>query len=127
MLQRLLQRLRSSYPAAVTFGEKVLQTKVKTRYFGSRGFDGLMLSIGDDNEVDVSQRVPFDGQGFDLPIDVPGLEELLLLFSYNDVVPGYCVSGLFQGEALILDSLPKRRRPDFPGGFALQVLEEKRV
>lgn len=62
-----------------------------------------MFPIGDDNKVDVSQGVTFDGEGLDVALDLAGLEEAVLLFAYGDAVTGYFVSSLFQGEALVFD------------------------
>ena len=43
--------------------------------------EGLVLCVGDDNEVDVSQGVPFNGEGFDVSLDLTGPEKSVLLFA----------------------------------------------
>ena len=91
-------------PAAVADGEEVFQAKVHTRNFGRRGMDGLMFAICNYHKIDVSQDVALDGEGFDIALDLPGLEEPVLLLANGDAVTGYFVSSLFQGEALVFGS-----------------------
>ncbi len=132
LLEGLLERLGCQFLRAIADYEKILQADVHARYFGSRGTECLMLGIGDEDEENIPQGVPLDGEGFDLSLDLVGFEKTVLLFADNNQIAGDGVARLLQGEALVLEPLPERRRPDLPSGHVfdfprLCVLEEQQV
>jgi len=61
-----------------------------------------MLGIGDEDEVDVPQSIPLNGEGFDLSLDLAGLEETVLLLTNLQTVATDCIPCLGQGEASVL-------------------------
>src|ERR1035438_5214976 len=116
--QGFFEWLGRRYCTAVADGEERFEAEVHARYCGSRGIcSDFVFPVSDDDEIDVSQGIPFDREGLDLPFYLPGLEEPVLLTTDGNKVTGDCIPGLFQGEALIGDSLPEGRRPYLPGGL----------
>ncbi len=111
LLEGLLERLRGRFFPSVADGEETFQTKVHARYFGSRGMEDLMFGIGDEDEENVPQGIPLNGECFDPPLDLSGLEKTVLLLADPQPVAGQRVAGLFQGETLVLDQLLECRRP----------------
>ena len=83
-----------------------------------------MVSISYKHEVDISQSVPLDGEGFDATIYLSGFKKAVVLPADGEAVAADTVSCLFQGEALILGPFAERRRPDDPAGLGFAVAEE---
>ncbi|MRR56284.1 MAG: hypothetical protein EG822_17590 [Deltaproteobacteria bacterium] len=73
--------------------------------------EDLMFGIGDEDEENVPQGIPLNGECFDPPLDLSGLEKTVLLLADPQPVAGQRVAGLFQGETLVLDQLLECRRP----------------
>lgn len=127
LLDSLLEWLGSRLFPSIADGEKTLQAEVHARYFGSRGMEGLMLGIGDEDEDNVPQGIPLDGEGFDFPLDLTGLEKPVLLLADPQSVAGQRIAGLLQGETSVFIPLAEGGRLDFPSRLLIYILEEQLV
>ena len=127
LLECFLQWLRGYDPTAVADREEGFQAEIHTRYFGRRGRDDRMVSISYKHEVDVSQSVPLDSEGFDATLYLSGFKEAVVLPADGEAIAVDTVSCLFQSEALVLSPLAERRRPDDPARLGLAVTKERLI
>ena len=130
-IDSLLEKLRgldSVRAFTIVDGQEILETKIESRYFTSRGFRlwDFLPSFNREKQVQMIELVSFDGHSLDLTLRQSIIDQLIDMvtdsdLSFGDELP----ASLLEGVRFILGYLTKRGRTGLDASF--EVAKEKLI